>query len=69
MTSTSTSAGGQATLFASVPFAVADEPRDVHQRRLNRERQLRWRRRHQFLAPASESPVPYEGGSDDGNNG
>ena len=33
------------------PRPVADEPRDARQRRLNRERQMRWRRRHSFAVP------------------
>ena len=41
---------GQATLF-DVGRPAADEPRDARQRRLNRERQMRWRRRHQFMVP------------------
>jgi len=53
----STSRTRQIALFDS-GRRVDDEPRDVRARRLNRERQWRWRRRHQQqVVPIIESPT------------
>ena len=44
----------QDALFDLGQRSADDELRAAHQCRLNRERQMRWRRRHQFPAPMSE---------------
>ena len=47
----------QAILFDEIGPPIRYEDRVERQRRLNAERQRRFRRRHQFLAPMSEPPT------------
>jgi hypothetical protein len=49
----------QSALFDELDHESDNEPEadDDQGRRLNRERQFAFRKRHQFLAPATESPT------------
>ena len=46
----------QPRLFDDDGPQVGPEPQEARLRRLNRQRQMAWRRRHQFAPPLIESP-------------